>query len=339
MKVDLNTVAAKIVPDYQHKQFVDSVMDIDLPPLYRGPTKVFYPNRLSSDVFHKNKILRYVFKYNSNGTFDFLAARMGQRNGGNDVKLQDSAINISITDPADNFSVLDAENFTPVNDSIWRFGDSKRIVYVNGRYEWQEKQIGDLVFSVKYFCEPTDKDLFEADKEGDVNWFEEATPPRYVVAANSRVVYYNNNTLKGLNSWPIQNANAQVQQGFITNEYYGTDLGGMVNEVRPEPLTNSYLNRCFQNIPLQSYDTVFVEIIWNAYTNINEGWRETYGPNPDRPIWLGQSFEVPVVKGRVYRIGKLHKDSGVGGYDVVTFAQRTRIRTTTNKRGGNNIYE
>ena len=44
-------------------------------------------------------------------------------------------------------------------------------------------------------------------------------------------------------------------------------------------------------------------------------------------------------KGRVYRIGKLAKSNSVGQYDIVTFAQRTRIVTTKWYRGGNTALE
>lgn len=309
MRVNLNKIADQIVPEYRHQQFVDSVVDLDLPPLYKGNATTFYPT-LFTERASKRKLRRYIFKYNSNGTFDYITTRQGQRNGGNNVKLQDSQINVILTDPSNNFSVLRNQNFTIINENLYTFGSNVRIVKVNGRFLWQEKPIRTFVFSTVYYSDATENPLETADKENDVNWFEEGTN-KYVIASSDRVVYYNNNTLAGLNSWPIQNTN--------------------INETRPEMLDDAYLARCFSDVPLDSYDIVFVEVVWKTYTNKSENESES-------PLWLGESFTVPDEKGRVYRVGKLAASNGVGEYDLVTFAHRTRIKTSRTARGGNTIY-
>lgn len=315
MRVNLNKIADQIVPEYRHQQFVDSVVDLDLPPLYNGTLTTYYPTTISTtnnDIgFSKKRWLRrYIFKYNSNGTFEYITVRQGQRNGGNNVTLQDSQINVTITDPSNNFSILKSQNFTIVNENLYTFGTNVRILKVNQQYLWQEKPIRTFVFSTLYRSEATENPLETADKENGVNWFEEGSN-KYVVTNNSRVVYYNNNTLAGLNSWPIQNQN--------------------LNESRPEMLDDAYLARCFADVPLDSYDIVFVEVYWQRFVNKDTS-------NSTEPLWLGESFTVPQDKGRVYRVGKLAASNGVGEYDLVTFAHRTRIKTTTTKRGGDKVY-
>jgi hypothetical protein len=324
MRVNLNKIAEQIVPEYRYKQFVDSVADLDLCPLYKGNLVTFYPTTIrnravfSTNTFKSSKLRRYIFKYNSNGSFEFITTRRGQRNGGNNVSVENSQISVIITDPANNFAVLKSGNFNIVNENLFTAGPNVRIARVNGRFLWQEKPIRGFIFSTFYYSDATQNPLSIADKENDVNWYQEGTN-KYVIANNDRVVYYNNNTLAGLNSWPIQNE----------------DLG----ESRPEMLDDAYLSRCFHNVHLEAYDIVFVEVLWKVYTN-----RNTFGrsydilPEKNRPQWLGESFTVPEEKGRVYRIGKLAASNGVGEYDIVTFAQRTRIKTTRSKRGGETVY-
>lgn len=315
MRVNLNKIAEQIVPEYRYQQFVDSIVDLDLPPLYKGTLTTFYPTTISTGnstvgFTKKHWLRRYIFKYNSNGSYDFITTRQGQRNGGNNVTLQDSQINVVITDPSDNFAELKNRNFTKVSDNLYSSGSNVRIIKVNQRYLWQEKPIRTFVFSTLYYSDATPNFLETADKQNDVNWFQQGSD-KYVIANNSRIVYYNNNTLAGLNSWPIQNAN--------------------INETRPEMLDDAYLARCFADVPLDAYDIVFVEVAWMRYVN-----KESY-PSTE-PVWLGESFTVPNEKGRVYRVGKLAASNGVGEYDVVTFAHRTRIKTTKTKRGGDSVY-
>ena len=309
MRVNLNKIAEQIVPEYRHQQFVDSVVDLDLSPVYKGTLTTFYPTTITESKSNRT-LRRYIFKYNSNGTFEYITARQGQRNGGNNVALADSQINIVITDPANNFAVLKNQNFTPVSDSLFVFGRTARILKSNQRYLWQEKPVRGSVYSTLYYSDATSNALQDGDKQNDVNWYQQTTN-KYVIANNTRVVYHNNNTLAGLNSWPIQNTN--------------------VGDTRPEMLDDAYLARCFYNVNLEAYDIVFVEVSWKKYINREEFLSTT-------PLWVGESFTVPENKGRVYRVGKLNASNGAGEYDVVTHAQRTRIKTTRNKRGGDTVY-
>jgi hypothetical protein len=291
------------------------VVDLDLSPLYKGNLVTFYPTTISTGNSNmgfskKTNLRRYIFKYNSNGSFEYIVTRKGQRNGGNNVSLANSQINVTITDPANNFAELKNQNFTPVSDTLFVFGRTARILKVNQRYLWQEKPARGSVYSTLYYSDATSNPLQDADKQNNVNWFQQGTN-KYVIANNTRVVYYNNNTLAGLNSWPIQNQD--------------------VSDTRPDMLDDAYLARCFYNVPLEAYDTVFVEVSWKKYTNRTEAI-------PTSSLWLGESFTVPEDKGRVYRVGKLAASNGVGEYDVVTHAQRTRIKTTKTKRGGNTVY-
>jgi hypothetical protein len=315
MRVNLNKIAEQIVPEYRYQQFVDSVVDLDLPPIYKGTLTTFYPTTITSEVTQgsqtkKHWLRRYIFKYNSNGSYDFVTTRKGQRNGGNNVTLQDSQINVIITDPANSFAELKNRNFTKVSDTLYSSGSNVRILKVNQRYLWQEKPIRAFVFSTLYYSDATPNALEIADKQNDVNWFQQGTD-KYVVANSSRVVYYNNNTLAGLNSWPIVNEN--------------------LNETLPEMLDDAYLARCFADVPLDAYDIVFVEVAWKSYSNKDTN-------TSTEPVWLGEPFTVLNEKGRIYRVGKLAASNNADEYDVVTLAHRTRIKTTKTKRGGDNVY-
>ena len=330
MRVNLNKVAEQLVPSYNHNQFVDNGVDLDLPPLYRGAMVTLYPT-LYKENTSSRRLRRYIFKFNSSGTFDYIATRYGQRNGGNNVKLEDSQINVRITNPANNFSVLKDRNFTISNNNLFTSGSRFRIIKINQRYLWQEKPFGEISFQTLYYSDPTNNELQDADKEGDVNWYQSGTD-FYVIANNTRVEYYNNNTLGGLNSWPIQNQDAQTEQYTIQDgDFVSSFSSTLVTETRPDMLDDAYLQRCFSHMVLNAYDTVFCEVSWKEYTN-----RPTL--NAEDSVWVGEGFTVPVLKSRVYRVGKLVASNPVGDYDIVSFAQRTRIKTTRTKRGGNTVY-
>lgn len=332
MRVNLNKVAEQIVPEYRHKQFVDNVIDLDLPPLYRGCLKTFYPTTLK-EVRIGRSLRRYIFQYNSNGSYDFITARDGQRNGGNDVLIENAQINVIITDPENDYQELNNVNFNIINEKLYRAGDDVRIIKINQRYLWQEKAPGSFLYSTLYYSEPTSKSLHEANKENDVNWFEQTTD-KYLVAVTSRVVFYNNNTLAGLNGWPIRNKEVRVPK-YVTMDWQDnvTISSNLttVAETRPLMLDDSYLTKCFRDVNLNAYDIVFVEVAWKEYRN-----KRTFIST--KPMWLGESFKVPVRKGRVYRVGKLAKSNDIGDYDVITFALRTKIKTTHKKRGGDTVY-
>jgi len=330
MRVNLNKVAEQIVPEYSHKQFVDNVSDVSLPPLYRGALRTFYPSTIKRQK-SGDKLRRYIFNYNSNGSFDFITTRLAQRNGGNDIRPEEVQVNVTITDPANNFAVLKSRNFNKIFNNLYTFGQVTRIIYVNQIYFWQERLPGSPVFNSLYYSAPTPNVLENADKEGDVNWFEFGTN-KYVIANNSSVGFYNNNTLVGLNNWPIKNEEVKVKQYTIQdNQNVNVFSNTLVTETRPIMLDDSYLHKCFSNVNIDAYDTVFVDVFWREYTN-----RTTF--RASRPMWIGEPFTAPVLKGRVYRVGTLAKSNGVGEYDVVTYAQRTKIKTTRRKRGGNTVY-
>lgn len=330
MRVNLNKVAEQIIPEYGYKQFVDNTVDLSIPPLYRGALKTFYPTTIKEKTGTR-RMRRYIFNYKANGIFEFIATRRGQRNGGNNVKLEESQINVTITDPSSNYSIMASRNFNQEFTTLFTSGTRFRIIYVNQRYLWQERPFSSQVFDTIYQSDPTENELQDADKQGDVNWYR-VSDNKYVIANNSRVEFYNNNTLAGLNSWPIQNQTVQIPlyqtEDNKKDSSFSTTL---VTETRPEMLDDAYLARCFSRTVIEAYDTVFVEVFWKLYDN-----RPTV--HPADPLWLGGAFTAPVLKGRVYRIGKLFKSNGVGEYDVVTFAQRTRIKTTKTKRGGKTVY-
>lgn len=331
MRVNLNKIAEQIIPEYGHKQFVDNVSDINLPPLYRGALKTYYPTTIK-EVKSKNKLRRYIFKYNSNGTFDFITVRLGQRNGGNNIRPEESQINVTLTDPANNFNVVRNRNFNRTNfPNLFTFGQITRIIYINQIYYWQERAPGSFVFDSIFYSSPTLNSLETADKENGVNWFE-VSNNRYLIANISSVEFYNNNTLSNLNKWPIKNEEVLVDEYTVKDFQNVSNFSlAQVNETRPTMLDDAYLHKCFNNVVLDAYDTVFVEVLWKEYTNKNSF-------KSNSPLWVGEPFTVPALKGRVYRVGKLDKSNSVGDYDLVTFAQRTKIKTTRTKRGGNTAY-
>jgi hypothetical protein len=330
MRVNLNKVAEQIVPEYSYKQFVDNVSDITLPPLYRGALRTFYPSTIKRQK-SGDKLRRYIFNYNSNGSFDFISTMLGQRNGGNNIRQEEMQINVTITDPENNFAILKSRNFNKIFNNLYTFGQVTRIIYVNQIYYWQERQAGEQVFSNLYYSSPTPNALEDADKEGDVNWFEFGTN-KYVIANNTGLGFYNNNTLIGLNSWPIKNQEIKVKEYIILdNQSVNTYSETLVTETRPSMLDDAYLHKCFYNVNLNAYDTVFVEVLWKEYTN-----RTIF--RASRPMWIGEPFTVPVLKGRVYRVGTLVKSNNINNHYIVTYAQRTKIKTTRTKRGGNTVY-
>lgn len=129
---------------------------------------------------------------------------------------------------------------------------------------------------------------------------------------------------------------------------------------RPECLTDDYLKKCFSGVKLKHYDTVFVEVMWKFVSNKNYKRGINYF-NPDLwnadsnkgvlnfgiPLdqisdmewWTPRPFRTKDNKGRVYRIGILEEDTGVGGYDKVLWCQRTRTITTKYERGGQTALE
>lgn len=330
MALDLNPLAEEVIPEYGYKQFVDNVSDIPLPPLYRGALATFYPTTIKEQN-GKTKLRRYIFKYNANGTFEFITTRYGQRNGGNNVRPEEAQYNVTLTDPSNNFGVVRNRNFKRVSDNLYVFGEITRIIYINQVYYWQERTPDSYIYNNIFYSSPTTSPLKDADKQGDVNWFEFGSN-RYVVANNSTVEYYNNNTLAGLNGWPIKNEEVKVKQYTIADgQNVSSFSNNLVTETRPSMLDDAYLYKCFNNIVIEPYETVFVEVLWKEYTN-----KSKFKSNA--PAWIGEGFTVPVLKGRVYRVGKLFKSNGVNEYDLVTFAQRTKIKTSRVKRGGNNVY-
>lgn len=328
--MNLNTIAEEVVPDYNYQQFVDNVTDVKLPPLYRGAYKTFYP-ALIQEKKGSSKLRRYIFKYNASGTFDFIAVRKGQRNGGNNVKPEDIQYNVNLADPANNFESVRNRNFKKVSDNLYVFGEITRIIYVNQTYLWQERQPGSFVFNTRYFSSPTINSLKDADKQGGVDWFEFGSN-RYLIGNIAAVEFFNNNTLAGLNGWPIVNQTVTTKKYFIQDfENVNSYSADIVQETRPLMLDDGYLVKCFKNVVVEPYETVFVEVLWKEYTNVS-----TF--NENKTVWIGEGFTVPVLKGRVYRVGKLVASNNIGEYDIVKFAQRTRIKTTRTKRGGNTVY-
>jgi hypothetical protein len=131
-------------------------------------------------------------------------------------------------------------------------------------------------------------------------------------------------------------------------------------EGRPDCLTDDYLNKCFAGVNLKHYDTVFVEVMWKFVSNKNYKRGVNYFDSglwnvdsykgilnfgipldqiSDMDWWTPRPFRTKSNKGRVYRIGILEEDTGVGGHDKVLWCQRTKTITTKYDRGGHTALE
>jgi hypothetical protein len=168
--------------------------------------------------------------------------------------------------------------------------------------------------------------------------------------------WYNNNDVVNLNKWPIKNTDADYGVYAPASKVYKWQIRPngqppITPERRPACLTDALLFKCFHGITLKPYEIVFVEVVWKWFANrvssfsrTNKYWEGCYkgqwGYDVNQTEWWSPApFKAQTQKGRIYRIGKLETNTGIGGYDTVTFAQRTRIITTKYTKGGYSALE
>jgi hypothetical protein len=319
---------------------------------------------------------RYVFRYEGD-KFVYLATRKGQRNGGFNSKPTQRKISIGFAIPG--ISTIIAPlirnfSFTEINDDneeVWTEGLNSIIKYnsLANRWEWLTRPVPvppsapPGQFFINAYTQSTSNPLTNTGDKDQIQWtyisdpWASATPEIPITSTTiNAIVYFNNNSIENLNKWPIQNIDASKDSidGQQLKWEASDSPGG-----RPDCLSDSYLKKCFQGVNLKYYDIVFVEVVWRYFANrhshrsIKDGgspidWgygaADVFEVNDPRSIhnqewWSPRPFKVKRQKGRVYRVGGLEADTGVGGIDRVIWAQRTRVITTDYKRGGQTALE
>ena len=109
-----------------YRLFVGSENKEPLTPIFKGKKKVLiYPGDLNDNVKscinkarnntkgQKSGLRRYIFRYNK-GTFEYLATRMGQRNGGYNSTPNQTLIQFSVNSSYSGVLTLSAYPLTEV---------------------------------------------------------------------------------------------------------------------------------------------------------------------------------------------------------------------------------
>lgn len=261
------------------------------------------------------------------------------------------------------------------NEDVYTIDSNSRIRYdsANTRWVWETRPANvppappSGPYYVTAFSASTTNTLRNSSTINEISWtyvsypFAAQAPQVPAIVSITASVWYNNNDLANLNKWPIKNTDADygitggapvphppATYKWQIREAVQIGIGPIVPERRPACLTDSLLFKCFEGVPLKPYETVFVEVVWKWFANRVSGKRRstsdtgkgTWGYDINSVEWWSPApFTMQNQKGRVYRIGKLEADTGIGGYDIVTFAQRTRIITTKYSKGGYTALE
>jgi hypothetical protein len=276
-------------------------------------------------------------------------------------------VTVSFT-PVQWYNNNDIENLNKwsIKNKDMNYGVKKHMFY----HRWQELDY-DFIESVRFDGWDAGNGLYvRADKNS--NYFYRVVDPEnwilseedYLYWDNTQWCLYNLTEVGGdcitINNTPQMSMHNDGGQLWSDNGYglgTATKHYAVKPEGRPDCLTDDYLNKCFAGVNLKHYDTVFVEVMWKFVCNKNYKRNIDYF-NPDRwgsrgilnfgiPLneisdmdwWTPRPFRTKSNKGRVYRIGILEEDTGVGGYDKVLWCQRTRTITTKYVRGGNTALE
>jgi hypothetical protein len=358
--------------NFDNRIFVDSGVEEPLPPLFKGGKQKFFPGQMvrhsskgirdgstGQDKFRREGLRRYVFRY-ENGKFIYLATRKGQRNGGFNSKPTQTNVQLYLSDLQNNG--LAGGTFTALSgsDLTLQYKESENSILKYNinltRWEWSTRPSLTASFVPQAFSGPTSNIFRNSGAVNEVPWtyvqnaWTTGTPEIPAIAVIIPSEWYNNNSVANLNKWPIKNIDADygVDPSFLKPWQKKSNLGTVVDpDRRIDGLTDDFLNRCFAGVNLKNYSVVFVEVFWRfrlnkadiknttvvqpTYKNSSWGyWDQIH----DQEWWSPKPFLGHTQKGRVYRIGILEADTGVGGFDKVLWAQRTRIITTRRTRGG-----
>ena len=333
-----------------NKEFIDSEVELNLPPLYKGSTITFYPG-VSNKQKGQGGLRRYVFRY-ENGKFVYLATRKGQLNGGYDVQNASvyfiyESVN-GLTTPLTDRNPFQGMYFYRQTDTLWVENANSKLVYTAGRWEWQTRPATTPPappsgpFTLQGYSSNTVNPIARAGTINQIDWY-------YINKTNSTTYNgttfiapqfrYNNNTVKGLNSWPITNNNADIHSNIPNRGWQQTPPEG-----RPTCITDDILFKCFNGTKLKEYDTCFIEVRWILIRPAWYRWGSNFTNNnyirstqeSQFEWWVPKPVTLPQQKGRIYRIGVLDADNGIGNVDTVIWAQRNKITTTTASKGGRN---
>jgi len=347
--------------------FVDSGVMEPLSPIFKGKRIKIYPGNLAkrtgnvrqSDGTIKNRrrfgLRRYVFRYEGD-KFIYLATRKGQRNGGYNSTPQQAPTLFRLRVSGGIDTGILSFSYSGQNDDnedVYTETANSRIRYNSSLNRWQWETRPATVppappggpFYVNAYSEVTSNTLKNSGINNQIRWtyvsdpYDTAQPELPASVTLKTDQWFNNNSLENLNSWPIRNTD--MNYGKIPNQTYKWALPNGQPENRPECLSDDLLSKCFQGVKLNQYDTVFVEVMWTWFEyrrGDSKNWG--YGGNIHNYEWWSPApFLTRQQKGRIYRIGILDKDNGVGKTDKVLFAQRTRTVTTRYFRGGNTVLE
>jgi len=311
---------------------------------------------------------RYVFRY-ENGTFVYLATRKGQRNGGFNSKESQTSINFTINVPG---TINETRGFSfkgknIIGEDIYEETANSRIRYdsANTRWVWETRPAttppappsGPFYVTAK--SSSTSNSIGTSSTSEGIVWtyvvdpFGAATPELPATVTIVSNAWYNNNDLANLNKWPIKNTDANFSTDLNRVYRWQPRANGnyfqALSENRPSCLTDSILFKCFEGIPLKPYEIVFIEVVWTFLAHVdtdneiegnNVSEKSSKGYDIDIIEWWSPApIKIERQKGRIYRVGKLEADTGIGNYDKVIFAQRTRVITTKYSRGGLNALE
>jgi len=362
-----------------NRKFVGDEEGQALPPIYKGRKVKIYPGILNkysnTGKLRKSRkrygLRRYVFRYEGN-QFVYLATRKGQRNGGNTAGPAQTLVvfNIKAKPGEEDFEVTQNFKFSGKNDNgedVYTSSANSRLRYDSDatRWVWETRPAPEDPteppsgpFFVNAYSEATTNNLNNSGTKNQVRWTYVNDPydteqPQVTARVKLKVKqWYNNNSIDNLNKWPILNEDLNYGR-FPTQRYkwqYLEDNGQgngspIVPENRPECITDDLLFQCFKGIKLKHYSTVFVEVMWTWFENRkvdnetvpNFGYSDQIIENLE--WWSPKPFYQKRQKGRIYRIGILDGDNGVGKTDKVVFAQRTRVITTKYFKGGNTVLD
>jgi hypothetical protein len=355
-----------------NRKFVGHEEGDALPPIYKGNKVKIYPGILGKNVKTGKNVRsrkryglrRYVFRYEGD-QFVYLATRMGQRNGGNTASPLQTliAFKINARVGAGTVEVIQNFNFSGKNDNgedVYVSSANSRIRYDSAatRWVWETRpepedpsEPPSGPFFVNAFTEATNNSLNNAGTINQIRWTYVndpygVAPTQFPATVTLQVKqWYNNNSIDNLNKWPIQNVDANYgkrRNSYYKWQYITPEAGDntIIPENRPECLTDDLLFQCFKGIKLKHYSIVFVEVMWTWFENRKRLDEINFGYDiANLEWWSPRPFYQKRQKGRIYRIGILDADNGVGKTDKVIFAQRTRIVTTKYFKGGNTALD
>ena len=325
-----------------YRLFVGSENKEPLPPIFKGKKKVLiYPGDLNDNIKarlnkyrsngrgQKSGLRRYIFKYNK-GTFEYIATRFGQRNGGFNSTPKQTQLLFKIESSYPAVATLSAYpiSFPLVYNGVANLdgvgnretyssgGSANSIVnYNNSLNRWEWKTRPPTVppappggpFYLNAFTDSTDKSLRNSSTENGVNWtivadpWNTASPQLPTVVKIKTKQWFNNNTVANLNRWPIQNQDADrgkkpnQEYKWQTHEWTSSTTVVIERDGRPDCLSDEFLFKCFKGVELREYEIVFVEVMWRYMQNMcnnieNASPSERFYEYGSAPIYRGYNL-------------------------------------------------